>query len=157
MIQCQNCGQTNTAESKFCRFCGTRFLLSQNPVPKSYEYQPPEPYSWRIDDLQTKTDSRKTTGFDETPTQNHLQFSGQIPFASAPLVNRSVNLIDPNYRCPHCGSQFLPRTERRISTAGWVVFAVLLIMFFPLFWIGLLIKEDVNICPSCSTKLGNTG
>jgi hypothetical protein len=50
-------------------------------------------------------------------------------------------------------SQFLPRMERRISTAGWITFAVLLVFFFPLFWIGLLIKEDVRICPACNTKI----
>jgi hypothetical protein len=50
-------------------------------------------------------------------------------------------------------SQFLPKIERRISTTGWVVFAVLLVAFLPLFWIGLLIKEDVQICPSCKIRV----
>jgi hypothetical protein len=40
--------------------------------------------------------------------------------------------------------------ERKISNAGWVVFAVLLVTFFPLFWIGFLIKEDVPVCPVCN-------
>jgi hypothetical protein len=47
----------------------------------------------------------------------------------------------------------VPRIERRISTAGWVTFAVLLVVFFPLFWIGLLIKEDVPVCLACNSKL----
>jgi hypothetical protein len=49
--------------------------------------------------------------------------------------------------------QFLPQIERRISTTGWIVFAVLLVMFFPLFWVGFLIKEDVRVCPSCKTRI----
>ena len=50
-------------------------------------------------------------------------------------------------------SQFTPRLERRISTTGWVLFAVFLVVFFPLFWIGLLVKEDVWICPSCMRRI----
>jgi hypothetical protein len=50
-------------------------------------------------------------------------------------------------------SQMLPQIERSISTAGWIVFAVLLVVFFPLFWVGLLIKEDVHVCPACKTRL----
>jgi hypothetical protein len=50
-------------------------------------------------------------------------------------------------------TQMLPRAERRISTAGWIVFAVLLVFFFPLFWVGLLIKEDVQVCPNCTSKV----
>nr|AUN37236.1 hypothetical protein [uncultured bacterium] len=51
-------------------------------------------------------------------------------------------------------TQTMPRIERRISTAGWITFAVLLVFFFPLFWIGLLIKEDVPVCSNCLSKVG---
>jgi hypothetical protein len=47
----------------------------------------------------------------------------------------------------------MPKIEKRISTAGWITFAVLLVFFFPLFWIGLLIKEEVQVCQVCSSKL----
>jgi hypothetical protein len=47
----------------------------------------------------------------------------------------------------------LPRTTRRISTGGWVVFVVLLVVFFPLFWIGLLIKEENRVCRVCRVRL----
>lgn len=56
------------------------------------------------------------------------------------------------YHCPRCHSQLLPRRERRISTVGWIVFAVLLIAFFPLFWVGFLIREDVSVCPVCNHR-----
>ncbi|MGI8812412.1 MAG: LITAF-like zinc ribbon domain-containing protein [Pyrinomonadaceae bacterium] len=154
MIQCQNCGQTNSAESQFCRFCGTKFLQRQTAVHQSYEVQPPRAYSWKTDEFQTKTDARKTATLDQQNTQNHLQFPPYQAAASSAMVDRGVQFMDPNYRCPHCRSQFLPKTERRISTAGWITFAVLLVTIFPLFWIGLLIKEDVYVCPSCSTRLG---
>jgi RNA polymerase subunit RPABC4/transcription elongation factor Spt4 len=65
------------------------------------------------------------------------------------LAYRQPSYLGQQYHCPHCGSEYLPRIERRISNAGWITFAVLMVAFFPLFWIGLLIKEDVRICPSC--------
>lgn len=141
MIQCQNCGQGNAPESQFCRFCGTKFLIAQ-PMQQqqpNYGYQPPRPYSWKTDEFQTQTDPRKTA-----------PGSG---FAAQPLANRDPQFMSGNYRCPNCMSQFLPRIERRISTTGWIVFAVLLVVFFPLFWVGLLIKEDVQVCPSCNIRL----
>ena len=44
-------------------------------------------------------------------------------------------------------------TKRRISTGGWITFGVLLVLCFPLFWIGLLIKEDYRVCGTCLAKL----
>ena len=139
MITCQNCGQRNAPESQFCRFCGTKFLIAQQMPQQQgqgpYGYQPPRPYSWKTDEYQTNTEARHP---------------GSAP---QPLAARDAQFMTGSYRCPNCMSQFLPRVERRISTTGWVVFAVLLVVFFPLFWIGLLIKEDVYVCPSCNTKL----
>ncbi|MBK8149356.1 MAG: LITAF-like zinc ribbon domain-containing protein [Acidobacteria bacterium] len=59
------------------------------------------------------------------------------------------------YHCPQCHSQLMPRRERRISTGGWIVFGVLMIAFFPLFWVGLLIREDVSVCPVCNHKFAS--
>ncbi len=56
--------------------------------------------------------------------------------------------------CPFCQYQGPPRMEKKISTAGWVVFGVLLWFCFPLCWIGLLMKEDKQLCGSCNNKVG---
>ena len=141
MVQCQNCGQRNAPESKFCRFCGTKFLVGQ-PIPQQqpqvgYDYQAPRPYAWKTDEYQTQAGTRA---------------AGNAP---QPLAARDPQFMTSGYRCPTCMSQFLPKIERRISTTGWIVFAVLLVVFFPLFWIGLLIKEDVYVCPSCNARLNN--
>ena len=139
MIQCQNCGQANAVESQFCRFCGTKFLIRQPLPQEGYGYQAPRPYGWKTDEYQTHADPRKTAASE--------------PSSPQPLAARDPYFMSGNYRCPTCMSQFLPRIERRISTTGWIVFAVLLVVFFPLFWVGLLIKEDVHVCPSCETRL----
>ncbi len=141
MIHCENCGQGNAAESQFCRFCGTKFIASQSMAQPGYDYGAPRPYSWKTDEYQTHTDARAKPNDAWNPT------------SAAPLAATGAQYMTGNYRCPTCMSQFLPRVERRISTTGWIVFAVLLVVFFPLFWVGLLIKEDVHVCPSCSTRL----
>ncbi|MEP6947539.1 MAG: LITAF-like zinc ribbon domain-containing protein [Acidobacteriota bacterium] len=159
MIKCQNCGNINTTESNFCRFCGTRFLLEppapqrSRTEPQPFDHAPPRPYSWQTDEFSTQNDARKT--IDGTVK---LAPSGRTsPFAPnqpQPLAFRPGQQVNQPYRCPHCMSQFLPRVERRISTGGWITFAILLVFFFPLFWIGLLVKEEVRVCPSCGNRVG---
>ena len=73
--------------------------------------------------------------------------------AAQPLVHQQPNNMAYGYRCPRCASQALPNVVRKISTAGWITFAVLMVAFFPLFWIGLLIKEDVRVCPVCNLRI----
>jgi hypothetical protein len=42
--------------------------------------------------------------------------------------------------------------EKRVSTAGWIVFSVLLVFTLIFFWIGLLMKENVAVCPVCRAR-----
>lgn len=152
MVKCQNCGNQNYPEANFCRFCGTKFLISQttqltqnNP----YDYAAPRPYSWKTDEFTTNTEARKTVNAPHTTPINQ-----QLQNVNHPITVHQQQHLSQPYRCPHCMSQFLPRIERRISTSGWVTFAVLLVFFFPLFWIGLLIKEEIRTCPSCQATVG---
>jgi len=119
----------------------------------NYEYAPPRPYSWKTDEYQTQNEARKPK------TINQVQpLMGQFPTASQnsslqPSAYRQPGQMTQGYRCPRCASQYLPRIEKRISTAGWIVFAILLVTFFPLFWIGLLLKEETRICPVCNLRI----
>lgn len=150
MNPCQNCGKLNTPETNFCRFCGTKFTVSRQTLPEDpYNYTAPRPYAWKTDEFQTHNEPRRTDPINKVqplppPQQN---------YGGAPLVYQQPNYFAQPFRCPNCMSQYPPRVERRISTAGWITFAVLLVAFFPLFWIGLLIKEDVQICQTCNSKL----
>lgn len=58
------------------------------------------------------------------------------------------------FRCPYCGSHAVPYFRPKISAAGWVVFALMLLFCFPLFWVGLLITEQQRFCQDCGIKLG---
>lgn len=157
MTKCQNCGNQNYPEANFCRFCGTKFnvMQPQAQAQKSpYDHAAPRPYSWKTDEFTTNTEARKTMNSAGTGLIRQQLPNAQTQPAHQPLTLHQPQYLSQPYRCPHCMSQFLPRVEKRISTAGWVTFAVLLVFFFPLFWIGLLIKEETRTCPSCNMTVG---
>ncbi len=158
MNTCQKCGKQNTPDTNFCRFCGTRFNLQAQLQPQRqplqvdpFDHSAPRPYAWKTDEFQTNTEARKTmpTGLDQTVALNPNQ-----NYQPAPLAYSQPQQFAQVFRCPNCMSSYPPRIERKISTAGWITFAALLVFFFPLFWIGLLIKEDVVTCQGCNTRIG---
>jgi hypothetical protein len=175
-MNCQNCGQDNDFGANFCRFCGTRIVLNQQ-TNQSYQdsnnYTSPRPYAWKTDEFQvsnhqqTQQMQQVQPNANETrplyPNQQPIIYQQQNTYQPPanltyqppqPLFQQQQYVVPAGYRCPRCGSQNAPQFVRKISAAGWIVFAVLLVMFFPLFWIGLLIKEDVRVCPICTLKVG---
>ncbi len=153
MIQCPKCGQFNDTSSHFCRFCGVNFSVPPPnpqvfPAPANYEEAPPRPYSWKTDEF--STEPTKVLG-----NQAGRQFRGVANMSTQPdlaMQPFQQQAVAGGYHCPQCHSRLMPRRERRISTGGWIVFGVLMLAFFPLFWIGLLIREDVSVCPVCNHK-----
>lgn len=157
MSPCRNCGKVNAAESHFCRFCGTKLAgvvggasqpMPQRSEPSPYELPQPSPYSWKTDEFKQSYDARKTDQFDRASAL-------ATPLYQQPtnLAHQSPRHVTQLFRCPNCTAEMIPRFEKKISTTGWIVFAVLLVTVFPLFWIGLLIKEDVPFCQACNAKL----
>ncbi|MGI8786576.1 MAG: LITAF-like zinc ribbon domain-containing protein [Pyrinomonadaceae bacterium] len=152
-MQCQNCGQLNNGASNFCRFCGTMFAQNQFAENNNYEYAPPRPYSWKTDEFQI-TDKKPSPKNQQMSRVSPLPnpYSTNQPARPQPLVHQPNNMAY-GYRCPRCASQAFPTVRRRISTAGWITFAVLLATTGIFCWIGLLIKEDVRVCPVCNLQL----
>ncbi len=155
MNQCQNCGQANNYESNFCRFCGTRMVLKERAnIFSDEQAPPPRPYAWKTDEFQVpETAPYKSQQINQVQPLQNPATTNQSKTNQAFSYQPSSLPTAYGYRCPHCGSQNLPKMIRKISTAGWVVFAILMVLFFPLFWIGLLIKEEVKICPVCNKKV----
>jgi hypothetical protein len=149
MIQCPNCGESNTRESQFCRYCGVRMAAG---YPEDYSQSPPRPYAWKTDEYETKTGrrSRGTAANLEIPRQQAYPVPNAMQY---PVVYHGPQDLSGNYRCRYCGTNYLPVMERRISTAGWITFSLLLVFTIVFFWIGLLIKEDVPICPVCRQRV----
>jgi RNA polymerase subunit RPABC4/transcription elongation factor Spt4 len=145
MVKCPNCGHDNAEDVNFCRFCGTKLFVPQQQRSPSYNYAPPRPYAWKTDEFQTETEPRQQINADVPAT---------VPQGySSPPANYQYQALDGSYRCPRCGTSFLPVRERRVSTAGCIVFSVLLVFTLVFFWIGLLMKEDVAVCPVCKYRL----
>lgn len=153
-MQCQNCGQINNDTSNFCRFCGTKFLPSQLSNGNNYEYTPPRPYSWKTDEFQVaEKKAQQKTQQASRPQPLANSYPMNQPSRPQPLAYQQPNNIAYGYRCPRCSSQAYPTVTRRISTAGWITFAVLLVTTGIFCWIGLLIKEDVRVCPVCNLQI----
>jgi hypothetical protein len=119
---------------------------------RNYEFQPPRPYVWKTDELKiADSRARKSKQINQVqPLDNFINNHSAKP---QPLAYRQPHNMAHTQICPRCANQQMPRFERKVSTAGWIVFAVLMVVFFPLFWIGLLIKEDVRFCSVCNLRL----
>ena len=78
----------------------------------------------------------------------------QQQYAQQQYVQQPYVPVLPAMHCPYCRAYAPPLVKRRISTAGWIVFAVLLFFTFIFCWIGLLIKEDYRVCSYCGAQLG---
>ena len=171
MIHCQNCGQANAEKSNFCRYCGVKFgqtsplkrrqsEIGQPPRPQrqperpagqQQPHQPPRPYSWKTDEFEVRTANARQTSQIDNMAMAEVGANRQMTRPFADTHNQET--LTHGYRCPRCASQALPYRERKISSAGWIVFAVLLVFFFPLFWVGFLMKEDVLVCPVCDFRV----
>jgi DNA-directed RNA polymerase subunit RPC12/RpoP len=55
--------------------------------------------------------------------------------------------------CEYCGSTERPYQTSEISQGGWITFALLMVFFFPLFWVGLLMTETRWKCSDCGARL----
>ena len=124
----------------------------------NFEFAPPRPYVWKTDEFQINENKfRKPQQINQVqplppPLPNQMPPLPMMP-PPMPLVRQQQHNLAYGYHCPRCATNLMPRMERRISTAGWVVFAVLLVFFFPLFWIGLLIKDNVRVCSVCNLPI----
>ena len=54
--------------------------------------------------------------------------------------------------CPFCQHEGTPAVEKKVSSAGWILFAVLLLFCFPICWLPLVIdpcKDEFRKCTAC--------
>jgi hypothetical protein len=75
----------------------------------------------------------------------------------APLVplpeERRPRFRRGDFSCPFCKTNIPPLDREEVSVGGWVVMAALLVCCFPLFYIGLLIKDHYRVCAECGSRL----
>jgi len=76
------------------------------------------------------------------------------PGQGAPPSAFGTPVQSVGFECPFCHSRNPPIVHSKVSTAGWVIFVLLLLSCFPLCIIGLMMKEQFRVCESCGIKLG---
>lgn len=148
MIYCPNCRQSNNEGTNFCRSCGHGLTLPQTQNAPTENYSTPRPYMWKTDEFQVNPPNQIAAKTQPINQLSHVP----PPYNQQALGKVQETHFVAGYRCPRCGTQALPYVTRQISTAGWITFAVLLVTTFIFFWIGLLLKEDVRVCPVCNYK-----
>ena len=142
MIACGTCKQLNEETSRACRFCGANLLYGQ-PMPHKGQAPPPRPYA----------PPPPPQPF--APPRPHPQ-AAPMPPPAAPVMPYYAPPQNPpgGYRCPRCGTAQPPQMIRKMSQEGLIVLIAMLVFCIPLFWIGLLIKEDICVCQNCGLKVG---
>jgi hypothetical protein len=151
-MYCQNCRTENEAGTNFCRFCGFQFPFAKGQAKAGGEHNSPRPYLWQTDEFQVRSHAARKT--QEIQNMQPLAQPLNAPHPHSAMIYQQPAPLAAGYRCPNCGTHALPYLKRQISTAGWITFAILLVMTFIFFWVGFLLKEDVRICPVCNYRVG---
>ncbi|HEX8748398.1 MAG TPA: LITAF-like zinc ribbon domain-containing protein [Pyrinomonadaceae bacterium] len=124
----------NDDNARSCTGCGTSLWLSGRAP---------------TGDINTRTATQERQPAYTPPSYN--------AYAPPPAVRPAASSPQPpaaGYRCPYCKSTAPPFTIEKISDGGWITFAMMMLFCFPLFWIGLLMKESQQFCSACRTRLG---
>jgi DNA-directed RNA polymerase subunit RPC12/RpoP len=59
--------------------------------------------------------------------------------------------------CPNCGYEGVPYTRKEMAPEGLILLIVMLFVFFPLFFLGLLMKQEYELCEECGFKIRKVG
>lgn len=118
--------------------------------PKPPYYQPTQPPNTQYPPQQFNT------GYPSIPPGHPSQYPPQQPYYAQQFPPQQVMFpVGPGMTCPYCRYTGPARSVHKVSTGGWVCFVVLLFVFFPLCWIGLLMKTHGYSCGRCGIALGD--
>jgi DNA-directed RNA polymerase subunit RPC12/RpoP len=85
------------------------------------------------------------------PAEEDIPWVQAVPGASRPSRRRARPRGDG---CPYCGTDEPPLTREEIGQTAWILFAVLLLVFFPLCWLPFVcMKERHRVCSECGARL----
>jgi GYF domain 2/LITAF-like zinc ribbon domain len=75
----------------------------------------------------------------------------QSPFAARPFAVQAAPLVGV-WTCRYCGAHGSGVHIKSVSTGGWIVFVVLLVLCFVLCWVPLVtMKDQKTKCVRCGT------
>jgi hypothetical protein len=178
IINCPNCSRPNSIDSQHigknarCGACQSVFRVPDGSQPVANKPQqaagqpsPPPASSYTAANYPGAAQTPYSTASPPppyptaSPPPPYSPASPPPPYPTAapppPEFLQNLSTLGPTgFRCPFCQATAGVYTKDQISTGGWVVFAVLLITCWPLFWIGLLIKEQTTHCCHCHLRIG---
>ena len=154
---CSNCRQANDAGQNYCRYCGAPLAQPQRQPGGFPPNQSPKPYSWASPSSPLHNVVKGPEQSEEPQRVQPLPPIYQPPAVqfgqdtnNVPLGNHQYN----GYHCPRCGTNALPIVKSKVSGGGWAVLILMIFFCFPLFFIGLLMREETRVCPACLTQIG---
>jgi DNA-directed RNA polymerase subunit M/transcription elongation factor TFIIS len=148
---CRTCGRSLRAKDKYagriveCGSCGLRQIVPEDVTEQNDQNQPTIPPS----NFQDKITEKAIPYAEPVATYQAPNVIIQMPKDDSPGQKRRKG-----FECPYCHTDESPIVDSQISTAGWVIFVVLLIACFPLCIIGLFVKESYRRCSACGIRLG---
>lgn len=90
-------------------------------------------------------------------TITHLQPSHpKLPALEAFHQRKLQAISTPVLLCPYCGTRAPAIIKNKTATTGWIIFGVLLILFFPLCWLGFFFYEQYYVCSYCGSQIATT-
>lgn len=139
-FSCPSCGVTMSAPRRAagreapCAGCG---LLLQ--VPGAVQFEPPP-------QRRTPVDAIGVPEEDDRPRRSRRRDDDD--------EDDRLRRRPGGFKCPFCGGSTPPKVTRQVSTAGWIIFVILLLACFPLCALALFVTEDHRSCHDCGIKLG---
>lgn len=136
-----------------CPFCETPLQVLHHQVGNAVQCPYCQtPLRLELDDQRVPFFRESDMLLDELPMMTPKPAPGQAPPAKhLPAVR------DLGGACYNCGSMAAVHTRSQMSQAGLIVMVVMLMVCFPLFFIGLMMKETYYVCPSCGVRRGSAG
>ncbi|MDQ2888398.1 MAG: LITAF-like zinc ribbon domain-containing protein [Chloroflexota bacterium] len=150
-IQLARAGQTKAAYEQFC-------ILVGNYENRSH----PDLLLWIAETTPSYEEAQRAINEASSIAPHHPglpQAHAQLARRQQPTTHMHMHMhLFPQvgaYSCPFCGTSVEPIIENKVSTAGWVIFFILIlgIITFELCWLGLLLRENVVECPVCNGNL----
>lgn len=80
-----------------------------------------------------------------------------LEFADEDDPRLQRNCRPSSFECPRCGSREKPEIRKETAGVGWILFAVLLVFFFPLCWLGIFMRETWEVCRHCGHRIHKEG
>jgi hypothetical protein len=147
--RCPFCNELIQAAAKKCKHCG-EWLDAAQGGEKPQSKAPSGPV-----DLSSYVTPGSTLPVPVLqPQQPDSAFNFDSP--NQPVASgQELAAESSGFHCPFCKTTSRPIVKSQVSTAGWIMFILLLVLLcWPLCWIGLFIKEDYRVCSACGIKLG---